>query len=115
MASKQSTTAAPLNFATIEFGTGPTGAITQWIVEIGTNTGIIQTVNTITAFDSGQLLSTGTGYGIVLFAFNPGSWTSTTTSAPDAGSTFGLLSLAVTTLGVATRLFKWAAAWPHPG
>jgi hypothetical protein len=100
---------SPLNFATIVFGTGPSGAITQWIVEIQTNTGIIETANTFTAFDSGQ---TGTGSGIVLFAFNPGTWTSTTTSVPDACSSFGLLLLAVTALAVATRLFKWAAARP---
>jgi len=98
------------NFATISFATGPTGAITGWLVELGTNTGFIGTVNTIAAFDSGQLLPLGTGSGIVLFAFNPGTWTSTTTSVPDACSTFGLLSLAVTALGVATRRFKWAAA-----
>ena len=98
-----------LNFATISFGTSPTGAITQWIVQIGTNTGLIQTANTIAAFDSGQLLPLGTGSGTVVFAANPGTW-SAITSVPDAGSTFALLSLSVTALGVATRQFKWAAA-----
>src|SRR5207302_284729 len=51
-----------VNFASISFGTGPTGAITQWIVQIGTNTGIIQTTNSIAAFDAGRLLPDGAGY-----------------------------------------------------
>src|SRR5439155_18345549 len=91
------------NFATISFATGPTGAIMGWLVEVGTGTGLIQTANTIAAFDSGQLLPFGTGSGSVVFAVNPGTWTATTTSVPDAGSTFGLLSLSVTALGGATR------------
>ena len=107
----QTISSFPLNFATIKFGTGPTGAITQWIVQLGSDTGgSIQTVNTIAAFDSGRLLPDGTGSGLVVFAFNPGTWTATTTSVPDAGSTFGLLSLSVMALGVATRQFKRAAA-----
>jgi hypothetical protein len=102
----------PLNFATIKFGTGPTGAITQWIVQLGSDTGgSIQTVNTIAAFDSGgQVVPPGGGFGRVVFAVNPGTWTSATTSVPDTGSTFGLLSLSITALGIATRQFKRAAA-----
>jgi hypothetical protein len=107
----QTINSSSFTFANMSFATGPTGAITQWIVQVGTNTGIIQTANSIAAFDSGRLLPDGTGSGLVVFQPNPGTWS--TTSVPDAGTTFGLLSLSVTALGVATRQFKRAAARPR--
>ena len=105
----QTIDSSSFTFVIMSFATGPTGAIAGWLVQVGTNTGIIQTANSIAAFDSGQLQARGAGFGEVVFAENPGTW-STTTSVPDAGSTFALLSLSVTALGLATRQFKRAAA-----
>ena len=98
----------------VRFTTNSTGAITGWLVQFFANTGRIETANTIVGIDLGQLVpfdSTGP-FGFVSYpgGLNPGTWTATTTSVPDAGSTFGLLSLSVTTLGVATRQLKRAAA-----
>ena len=98
----------------VRFTTNSTGAITGWLVQFFANTGRIETANTIVGIDLGQLVpfdSTGP-FAFVSYpgGLNPGTWTATTTSVPDAGSAFGLLSLSVTALGVATRQLKRAAA-----
>ncbi|HEY4757463.1 MAG TPA: hypothetical protein VIH43_02810, partial [Chthoniobacterales bacterium] len=67
----------------------------------------------IVGLDLGQLAPFDTGAtGSVQFpgGLNPGTWSATATSVPEAGSTFGLLSLSAAVLGVATRQFKPAAA-----
>lgn len=96
-------------FVNISFGTGPTGAITQWAVQVGTASGIIQTVNSITAFDSGHLVPLENGSGLVVFAHNPGIWSMSTSSVPDVGSTLGLLLPTVIALGVAAWQLTRAA------
>ena len=97
----------------VRFTTNSTGAITGWLLEFFSSTGRIETANTIVGLDLGQLAPFNTGaIGSVQFpgGLNPGTWSATTTSVPDAGSTFGLLSLSAAVLGVATRQFKRAAA-----
>ena len=97
----------------VRFTTNSTGAITAWLVQFFSNTGRISTVNSIVGQDLGQLVPFDTGpFGSVIYpgGLNPGTWTATTTSVPDAGSTFGLLLLSAAVLGVATRQFKRAAA-----
>jgi hypothetical protein len=91
-----------------DFATGRTGAITEWIVGMLVVDGSIGTSN----FGSGDrhvasdIASFGGGGG---FTDNtPGRWR--VARVPDAGATFGLLSLSLTALGVATRQFKRPAA-----
>jgi hypothetical protein len=96
----------------VRFTTNSTGAITGWLLQFFSNTGRIETANTIVGLDLGQLAPFDTGAtGSVQFpgGLNPGTWSATTTSVPDAGSTFALLSLSVTALGVAARQFKETA------
>jgi hypothetical protein len=96
----------------VRFTTNSTGAITGWLVEFFTNTGRIETANTIVGLDLGALVPFDTGpSGFVSYpgGLNPGTWTAST-SVPEAGSPFGLLSLSIAALGVATRKFKRAAA-----
>ena len=94
-------------FTTIGFGsgfrfaTGPSGNITNWLVEVTDNLeldGII----TVPAADIGiNFGDRGENSG------HPGHWRS---AVPDAGSSLALLSLSLTALGVAARQFKRAAA-----
>ena len=88
-----------------KFATGPTGHITEWDIEVqisGGRIGTNQQPNTET-IDTG---SSSSGFGEIIG--NPGVWTRA--AAPDAGSSFALLSLSLTALGVAARQFKRAAA-----
>jgi hypothetical protein len=88
------------------FATGPTGAITLWDFGFFTVHGDLGSVNRGTfPADAGLLVANGFGFNIDM----PGRWRSVA-GVPDAGSTFGLLSLSLTALGVAARQFKRAAA-----
>lgn len=94
------------------FATGRTGAITEWIVgmlvvdaSIGTfNVGSGDHFASDIASFGGQPGANQVGY----IDNKPGRWR--VARVPDAGATFGLLSLSLTALGVATWQFKRAAA-----
>jgi hypothetical protein len=98
-----------------KFHTDSTGSITEWEVSLMANTA--DTINTIanpalpppllTFFDEGDLLSgfLGTGFN----RSQPGAW-KVASGVPDSASTLALLSLSLTTLGVAARRSKRAAA-----
>jgi hypothetical protein len=99
-----------------KFQTNGAGEVTRWdvLVEAGEFTLIITTNIPILVSDFGSngdtfsppgggvLLVSGENHGV------PGPWTRE--SVPDAASTFTLLSLSLTALGVATRRLKRAAA-----
>ena len=88
-----------------KFATGPTGQITEWGIEVKISDERISTNNqpNTETIDTG---SSSSGFGEIIG--NPGVWTRA--AAPDAGSSFALLSLSLTALGVAARQFKRAAA-----
>jgi len=85
------------------FATGPSGAITQWEVQLqGFGRGSL--INT-DDFLRGDLGISGGGSGA---SEAPGTWTSR--SVADTGSTLSLMTLTLMALGVAARHFKRAAA-----
>ena len=88
------------------FATDATGAITLWRAFIqtgGTTPSITSLNNGISKLDTGALSAFENG-----LTTDPGVWT--VRSVPDAGSTFALLSLSFTALGVASRQSRRAVA-----
>jgi hypothetical protein len=91
-----------------QFATGPTGAITNWDIEVTSNgfgDNITLRFEDLDSVDGGHRDEDPAGFGQVLD--NPGVWV---TAVPDVGSSLALLSLSLTALGVAARQFKRAAA-----
>jgi hypothetical protein len=90
----------------MSFATGPTGNITQWLINVDVGSLIIVTHNEpgIIQQDFG---TNGDGSGQI--RDNPGTWT-TGGIVPDTGSTIILMTLTLMALGVAARQFKRAAA-----
>src|SRR6516162_9209674 len=78
------------------FGTGPTGAIVSWSIELDSGSGSI--VSSI-FFDRGSVFTQGLGFN----TNNPGTWVNVT-SVPDTGSSLSLMTLTLMALGVAAAL-----------
>jgi hypothetical protein len=86
------------------FATGPSGAITGWLISGGGPSGISTIKSTETA-DGGNVSFDSFGFNIN----TPGTWT-TGVSVADTGSTLSLMTLTFMALGVAARRFERAAA-----
>ena len=103
-------TNANATVSVFSFATDAAGGITQWDVQLHFDNGTVsQAIFTNNGFDEGVQFAPGP----IQEGLNqgmPGQWTVASGSVPDAGSTFGLLLLSVTALGVAARQFKRAAA-----
>jgi len=102
-------TSPSVNFSHFEVGTSATGQIASW--DIYVDYGGFSSIQTSSSF--GGASDTGFEVAFVSQGFNadnPGTWTISSATVPDAGSSFGLLLLSVAALGVANRQFKRAAA-----
>ena len=99
----QTLTQSDVRFSEFLFATGPSGAITQWEVQLqGFGRGSL--INT-DDFLRGDLGISGGGGGFVDLA---GTWTSRTVA--DTGSTLSLMTLTLMALGLVARRFQRAAA-----
>jgi hypothetical protein len=99
-----------LGAPSFSFGTGPTGAITVWLVDLSGPLGSIDTVggDSLSPGDIGTFaLPTGKVAGTNDTA---GTWTTLTAQVPDTGSTLSLMTLTLMALGLAARRFQRAAA-----
>jgi hypothetical protein len=111
----QTFTNSNADIVSISFATGPTGAITQWDAVVAKFSLVAQGLDAIgtgnptsdnEVHDFGQHLNAAS-MDLGLNVNAPGVWS--VAGVSDAGSTFAMLSLSFTALGVATRQFKRAA------
>ena len=95
----------------ISIGTGPTGAINAWNIDLTNDSIFVESqITTANAADFARRFGfspedSGNGSN----SGSPGTWT-LVGSVPDTGSTLSLMTLTLMALGVAARQFKRAAA-----
>ena len=100
----------PPFFNFISIGTGPTGAINAWDIDLQFSAAIDGRIHTSNAADLGHRVGTSPeGSGDGSNSGSPGTWT-VVGGVPDTGSTLSLMTLSLMGLGVAARQFKRAAA-----
>ena len=98
-------------FPLIKLGTGPTGAINAWNIQLTRLSGVTEgEIDTLNTGDHGEFVGifpedVGNGSNSGL----PGTWT-LVGGVPDTGSTLSLMTLTLMALSVAARQFKRAAA-----
>jgi hypothetical protein len=96
-----------LGLVTFHFQTGPTGAISDWNVDVRLLGGAeeISTIKEVSqTIDFGLIEGVGFGQN----TDNPGVW-ATAAGVPDAGSTLTLMTLTLMALGLVARRFQRAA------
>ena len=105
---RQAFTNTTASFIVFQFATGPTGAITSWMVSVSFGNpvvGVIETFNSQTVVTDAGNAEDGTGKNFG----NPGTW-SPLSAVADTGSTLSLMTLTLMALGLTARRFKRAAA-----